>query len=73
MDYSTQINIGTMAATRTSRLAAQEKKLDRTIWEALSWRGRIIFMLILLPALIGFSVFIGFTFVALMVKVVEPL
>jgi hypothetical protein len=41
------------------------EKIDRTMWEALSWKGRIIMLLFILPGLIGFSVLCGVLFVKL--------
>jgi hypothetical protein len=41
------------------------EKIDRTAWEALSWKGRIVMLLVILPILIGFSVLCGVLFVKL--------
>ena len=57
------LNIATMKTRKPNWRRSQ--KIDRTAWEALSWKGRIIMSLIVLPALIGFSVLAGIFFVKL--------
>lgn len=43
----------------------RKHKVDRTAWEALSRKGRVVMSLIVFPALIGFSILVGVLFVKL--------
>jgi hypothetical protein len=45
------------------------EKIDRTAWEALSWKGRVVVLLVIFPALIGFSVLAGVLFVKLAILI----
>ena len=47
------------------------KPLDRTIWQALSWKGRIIFIIIILPFVFGLSCLIGLTLFQIALNIVQ--